>query len=75
MSDMQVADAVMVEVTNGRLIVESLGFEDTVMANVLTLFSGTRPVRKAEVNALALPIHLIVLFEGVVRTASKDRQR
>jgi hypothetical protein len=74
MFDMQVADAGMVEVRNGRLIEESLGFEDTVTANVLRLFFEKRLARRAAVNVLALPAHLIFLSEGVVRTASKGRR-
>jgi hypothetical protein len=68
---MQVGDAVRVEVRDWRRIVESLGFEDTVTANVLKLFVGKRLVRKAEVNALALPAHSTFLSEGVVRIVLK----
>jgi hypothetical protein len=68
---MQVGDAVMVEVRVGTRFVESLGFEDTVMVNVLKLFFGTRLARMTEANALALPVHSIFLSEGAVRTVLK----
>jgi hypothetical protein len=71
---MQVGDAAMVEARDGWRIVESLGFEDMVTVNGLKLVVGKRLVRKAEVNALALPVHSTFLSEGVVRIVLKGLQ-
>ena len=75
MFGMRVVGVVMVEVRVGSRIVESLGFEDRVMVNVLKLFFGKRLVRKIEGNALALLIRSVSLFGGVVRTVLKGLQR
>jgi hypothetical protein len=45
-----------------------------VTVNGLKLVVGKRLERKAEVNALALPVHSTFLSEGVVRTVLKGLQ-
>ena len=57
MSGTQAADAVVSEVRKESWIVESLGCEDRVMANVLKLVFGTKPARRTVVSALAPPVH------------------